>query len=202
MNMSMTEMQFESFEQQTGNDLLGDLLSFINEEEEQEIGVNESQPSRIENDMQANYFIRKVKELRKEKEQIFETAERELRRYEVKIEKWKKMMLSPLENKEKFFLQLLQQYAEEQLMGTGKKSMKLIEGTLGFCKKPDKYEYDEKTLLAYLKEKYPDFVRYKASVDKTELKKAAEAKDGKLYLDGEEVPGVAVIPQEIGFDVK
>lgn len=200
--MSMTEMQFESFDQQTSNDLLEDLLSFIDEEEEQEIGVNESQPFRIENDMQANYFIRKVKELRKEKEQILETAERELRRYEAKIEKWKEMMLSPLENKEKFFLQLLQQYAEEQLMGTGKKSMKLIEGTLGFRKKPDKYEYDEETLLAYLKEKYPDFVRYKASVDKTELKKAAEAKDGKLYLNGEEVPGVAVIPQEIGFDVK
>jgi hypothetical protein len=198
--MSINEMELQD---QYANSFLADLLSFVEEAEVNEIELDQAKPGfQIETMEQANYITRKLKELRAEQEQIEETAKRELRRYEDKVNTWKEKTLSPLQNQEQFYMSLLESFARQKLEGSNKKSLKLIEGTIGFRKQQDKYEYDDKVLTAYLEENHKDLVKYKASPDKIALKKAGEVKNGVLYINGKAVPGVTIIPQDEKFEVK
>lgn len=45
-------------------------------------------------------------------------------------------------------------------------------------------------------------ISVKEDINKTSLKKAAKAKDGRLYFDDEKVPGVTVTPQDDSFSIK
>lgn len=198
MSINETELQ-----EKHANLFLADLLSFVEEAEVNEIELDQAKPGfQIETMEQANYITRKLKELRAEQEQIEETAKRELRRYEDKVNTWKEKTLSPLQNQEQFYMSLLESFARQKLEGSNKKSLKLIEGTIGFRKQQDKYEYDDKVLTAYLEENHKDLVKYKASPDKTALKKAGEVKNGALYVNGKAVPGVTIISQDEKFEVK
>lgn len=198
--MSINEIELQ---EKHANLFLADLLSFVEEAEINEIELDQAKPGfQIETMEQANYITRKLKELRAEQEQIEETAKRELRRYEDKVNTWKEKTLSPLQNQEQFYMSLLESFARQKLEGSNKKSLKLIEGTIGFRKQQDKYEYDDKVLTAYLEENHKDLVKYKAYPDKTALKKAGEVKNGTLYVNGKAVPGVTIIPQDEKFEVK
>lgn len=198
--MSINEIELQ---EKHANLFLADLLSFVEEAEVNEIKLDQAKPGfQIETMEQANYITRKLKELRAEQEQIEETAKRELRRYEDKVNTWKEKTLSPLQNQEQFYMSLLESFARQKLEGSNKKSLKLIEGTIGFRKQQDKYEYDDKVLTAYLEENHKDLVKYKASPDKIALKKAGEVKNGVLYINGKAVPGVTIIPQDEKFEVK
>ncbi len=188
---------------QMSNSFLEDLLSFIDEAEVEEANFNEKEDGFcIESMDQANYIAKKLKELRKEKQEIEESAKNAMDKYAAKIQAWKEKNLGPYENQEEFFLRMLKSFAEEKLRGSTKKSIKLIEGTIGFKKQQDKYEYEDEQLLEFLESSHKEFVKYKPSVDKIKLKSETTPKEGKLYFGEVLIPGVTVTPQEEKFDLK
>lgn len=198
-----TDLENEKKEVQTGNSFLDDLLEFIDEAEVEELELQKEKDGfKIETIDQANYITKKVKQIRSEMEEAKEIAEAQLKAYEEKVNAWLSSVTKPLERQEEFYLLLLEQFAKEKLKDTKKRSLKLIEGTLQFKKQQDKYEYDDKELIAFAEKNLKDYVKYKPSVDKNKLKKDGKVKEGKLYIGDKEVKGVKVISREDKFSVK
>lgn len=109
--------------------------------------------------------------------------------------------------------QTLQDYAKVQVEMTGKKSVKLINGTLSFAKQQPKYERNEEAILTYIDTiaDYDNPLRnflkpQPAKLDWAGLKKAGTVKeiDGvkRLVVGKVTVPSVKVIDQDDVFKVK
>lgn len=178
------------------------LLDFIEEEESEEYGTGENENFTISSPDQANYYIKKVKETRDEIAEVEATAKKKIEEYVDKVNRWRDSVTAPLENRERYFTNLLEVYAATTLEGTSKKSLKLIEGTLGFKKQIPQYNYEDEVLLEFAKTSAMDYVKTALSVDKGKLKKEATVKSGKLYIGDVEVKGVSVVAREDKFDVK
>ncbi len=154
---------------------------------------------------QADYNIKKVKEIQEEIESMKIYAEESIRKYTEKVNQWLEESTKSLEANKTFICSLLRTYASEQLKDAKKKSLKLIEGTIAFKKQQDKFEYDENTIISFLQErKIKDFLSEKitVSVDKRGLKSDCTVKDGELYYGEIKIPGVTVTPQEDKFEIK
>lgn len=109
--------------------------------------------------------------------------------------------------------QTLQDYAKVQVDMTGKKSVKLVNGTLSFVKQQPKYERNEEAILTYIDTiaDYDNPLRnflkpQPAKLDWAGLKKAGTVKeiDGvkRLVVGKVTVPSVKVIDQDDVFKVK
>lgn len=199
------DQQFEITKVQQ-DELLEDLLDAIDSMEAEEAGIDAeaSDAFVIDTTQQANYAVRKVKEIRQQMEEIQATAKKELEDHAAKVKEWEARQMLSLEYSEQYFASRLESYARQHIDPNGKKkSLSLINGSIGFRKQPDSYDYtDEKALLAKLKEKYPDLVENKPTIKKAELKKTATVKDGALYINGELIPGVTVTSKPDNFEVK
>lgn len=181
---------------------MDNLLGFLNEEEAQNLGIQQEEGFQIESMEQANYFARRVREIRAEKEEAAEAAKSQLELYKERVDKWLASVSSPLDYEEERILAMLENFAETKLEGSTKRSLKLIEGTLQFRTQQPKYEYNEEVLLDHLQAKAPEFVKTKPSADKASLKKVVKVKDGKTYLNDQLVPGITVTELPDKFDVK
>lgn len=65
-------------------------------------------------------------------------------------------------------------------------------------KKPDSWEYDEETIVNFLKKnEMVDYIKVKESIDKTNFKKAVNvtSEGAVINEDGVLVEGVKVVPQ-------
>ena len=92
---------------------------------------------------------------------------------------------------------LLMPYAQETLKFSKQKSMKLLEGTIGFHKCQPKIEKDEAALMTFVETSLPEFVKVKKSVNWADLKKECVMTGDKMVTkDGEIVEGVKVLPAE------
>lgn len=205
MAFNETEVQVTNTEQEleTGNSFLDNLLSFVEESEEKELNIgNISEGFTIETMDQANYIVRKLKELREEEAEAIDAANASIKAHKEKVERWLQSVTNPLNSREDFYLNLLEVFAAEKLEGSSKKSIKLIEGTLQFRKQQDKYEYEDATLLTYVQENLEKYVKTNPYVDKTKLKKDGEVKKNQLYINGEPVKGIVITPRDDKFDVK
>lgn len=194
-------------EQQIGtNSFLNDLLSFIDEEEVKELELDKAEEETfvIKDANQANYFAKRLNEIRAEMKKIDDAAKEQIERYTAKVTQWQEKSLSPLQYNEQFIVNLLEKYAKQQLDGSSKKSLKLIEGTLQFRKQQDKYDYNDEILLAALQAKpeFAKFIDYKPSIKKADLKKVGEEKNGQLFINNEAIPGIVITPQDEKFEVK
>jgi hypothetical protein len=187
----------------TGNSFLNDLLEFIDEQEVQELGLGTADETYTIKDMgHANYIAKKLRKVRNQAEEINTTANAQIDSYKQKVDVWRTSSLTPLANTEAYLTGLLEEFTHRQLEGSTKKSIKLVEGTVQFRKQPDKFEYDEDVLLAYLQTDMPAYVKHKPSIDKAELKKIGEVKKGQFYVTGKPLPGIVVTPQDDKFEVK
>lgn len=196
----MTELTQEV---DTGNSFLNDLLEFIDEQEVQELGLDTADETYTIRDMShANYIVKKLREVRNQKEEIEEVCLKQMQSYQDKIQRYRENVLKPLIGTETYLLGLIQEFAKRELEGSTKKSLKLIEGTAQFRTPPAKFEYDEEVLLAFLQTDLPDFVKQTPSINKADLKKAGKVDKGALLVDGKTIPGVTITPQEEKFEVK
>lgn len=185
-------------------DLLEDLLNFVDETEAEETGLNSADAGFIiDTPQQANYVLRKVKEIRKQAEDVRVTAQQEVDKYAAKVQVWADKQLSQMEYSENYFLSLLEDYARSHIDPNGKKkSLSLIDGTVGFRKATDKYEYQDDILISALQEKHPELIEMKPSLKKAELKKIIKVKEDGVYLDDILLTGLTVTPQPEKFEVK
>lgn len=181
---------------------MDNLLGFLNEEEEQNLGIRQEEGFQIDSIEQANYFARRLREIREEKGEAEAAAKTQLDLYKERVDKWLASTMSPLEYEEERILAMLENFAETKLEGSTKRSLKLIEGSLNFRKQQPKYEYNDEVLLDHTQRALPEYIKTKASVDKAELKKKIKVKDGKAYVNDNLVPGITVTELPDKFDVK
>lgn len=184
--------------------LLDDLSTFLDEEDRKELGIPEEDSEyKIIDDSTANYYLRKLEEIKNQENEINTLCDDELNRLTEKINLFRNSRLKTLSNTENYLTKKLEEYAEEKLKDSNKKSLKLPFGTLQFKKTPNKYEYDDTILLNYLTEnKLNDYLNIKTSPNKTQIKKAGKIENNKLYIDNQEIPGITIEEGQVGFSVK
>lgn len=179
-----------------------DLLNFIEKEDDTLIGNVDNQYM-IKNQDEANIYVRRYKNVIAQMNEIEETSKEALSKYTDKVNTWKESSLAPLQRKLQYYEALLQQYTEHQLEGSNKKSLKLIEGTIGFRTPPVKFNYNDEEVLYWLKQvNASDYLKETTTINKEALKKAGMIKDDKFYIDGVEVPGITLTKQDKKFVVK
>ena len=147
-----------------------------------------------------------IAEMEQQAEDYVKEAQKTANQFLLKNCAKKKEWLNTLE-------QTLRDYTEEQIKTTGKKSVKMVNGTMSFVKQQPKYERNEEAILTYIDSiadsdnPLLNFVKPQpAKLDWAGLKKAGTVKeiDGvkRLVVDKVTVPSVKVIDQDDAFKVK
>lgn len=191
-------------------DFIKDLNEFRNDKEAEELAIKlsgdlGSDRSIIDTPSKANYFIKLLKEIYTEIEQVNSFADEEIRRATEQINEFRQDRVKSLNGQVHYYETMLRDYTEREIQGSKKKSVKLPYGTLQIKKTPAKYVYDDALAKDFLVANLPDFITKKetVSIDKAGLKKVGSLNDnGDFVVNGLVVPGVAVIEQEDGFTVK
>ena len=184
--------------------LICDLIEDIEAQDNELISGNSlDNPEQMTRE-EAEYFTKKYIEAANEIKEAEEVAKQYMEQQQEKVNNW----LEKIKKNNQFLLDIyggaLEMYTKAQLEETGKKSIKLIQGTLSFRKSRDKYEYDEDVLRKSLTDNHIDtfFEEVEPKIKKAELKKVATVKNNKLYINDILIDGVTVTPQEDVFSVK
>ena len=190
-------------------DFLNDLEDFMEQDDIKNLNIEENKIAdnsfKIETKEQANFFIKQVLDARAQIVEIQNTANDMLLREQSKIERWMNKETNKIQNSIDYMSGLLQNFTEEELAKTNnkKKSISLPNGSIGFKKQQNKFEYDDKVILAYLQDtKKEQYINYKPTVAHSELKKDGTVVVGSLIIDNEPIPGITIIPQDPKFEVK
>ena len=97
------------------SDILEALFDEITEEEVKELGIEiDNEKFAITSDEQANFFLRRLEEVRSEQDKINVTCNNEIERFTKKVNSFRAKELLSLENTEKYFISLLETYAKKQ----------------------------------------------------------------------------------------
>ena len=198
-----TNVDFEMFGE--NSDILDSLFEAITEEEVRDLGIEiEKENFAITSDEQANFFLRRLEEVRSEKDKINNTCNQEIERFTARVNNFRAKETLSLENTERFFCTLLENYARQQLEGSKKKSIKLPFGTMSFKKSPRKMVYDDEVLMNFIKShNLNDFIRIKEEINKKDLKSQLKiTADAIVTLDDQVVEGITTMPGETTFSVK
>ena len=190
----------------TKDELMEDLLSEIDEQEVKAADIDQVRNRGITNDDQADFFIRRYKALEDTCCNINDAADQKLSDYQEKVESWRENQLKSYQYTMDYIRGMLEAYAHSRLEGSKKRSLKLIEGSIGFVKQQPAYEHDDDKLREYLGsvsngDKYLQQVPPK--VKWGELKKIGTLdNDGVFRINGTAVPGVVVTKRQDKFAVK
>ncbi len=167
---------------------------------DQEVQVNEGY--KIEDDSNANWALRKIKQHQQQIQNNNALAQAEIE----KIESWEQQENDKVQQSIDYFQGLLAQYAMKKREEDPKfKSQKLPHGNIGFRKKPAKWNYDDNTLLETLKSNnMTDFINVTEKPNKSTIKKAFQVVNGKVVNPetGEYIDGITVEEQGKDFTVK
>ena len=181
--------------------LMNDLDDSVNAAEAEAVGLSgevdvSEDGFKIETRDQAEYYTRCLAEAQRENAAVELAAKKRIEEYVERVNAWKESKLKENANNIECWTGLLRPWAEEELKGSKKKSVKLIEGTLSF-RKNDDYQYDDEKLIAYLKAKGRNdlLVDQAPKVDKKALKKAFDFTKDKI-------PGVTYTVLPDTFTVK
>lgn len=190
--------------------IMDELEEFMMQAEIEELGLKlaedmeDGEKFTITNKSDADFYIKLINKLRKQKEEINEFVDSEKERQDKIYEDYRRDRLRPLDTQISFYESALRTFAMNEYEETGKKSIKLPNGSLNIRKQQPKYTYDDEQLLEYLQKTNRDsLIKTKHEVDKRELKKVGTVtSNNELMIDNDVVPGVVVTPQEDKFEVK
>jgi phage host-nuclease inhibitor protein Gam len=140
----------------------------------------------------ADWALRKLRELKQEKERNEEFAQKEKER----IDEWLERENGKIDQSIQYFEGHLAAYLNRLRQDNPKlKSISLPNGRIGFRKRPAKWTYNDEVLLDGLKANgRTDLIRNKEMVDKQSLKKSVKVVDGRVVdlTTGWIVEGVTV----------
>ena len=158
----------------------------------------------IKNKSDADFYIRQINKLRKQKEEINEFVDQEVERQLKLYQEYREKSLRPLDSQIAFYEEALKTFTLNEYEQTGKKSIKLPNGTIGIKKQQPKYIYNDEEVLEFLREnELNDYIRMKPELNKKDLKKNALVNsNNELVINGKTVPGVVVVPQDDKFEVR
>lgn len=188
-------------------------FNLIEEEKNSELGFTEELQNFIDEENrnlavvstidEANYTIRRIKELQEQKEHDIAEAERMLKLYKDKVKMFIDSKCSSYDFEIERLQQMLEPYIQSSLEETGKKSVKFIEGTAGYRKQEKLIDHDDVELEKEVKG--IDDEKYFKTVTKfswSNLKKDLEFVDGKVLLNGKELTNVRYEDRDDVFYVK
>ena len=157
----------------------------------------------VKNNSDADFYLRQINKLKEQKEEINKFVDQELERQMRLYQQYREDRMRPLDNQIAFYEEALKTFAMNEYAETNRKTIKLPNGTLSIRKQPPKYIYSDEEVLSFLKENnLKDYIRVKEEVNKKDLKKAAKiTNNNQMMIDGKEVPGVVVVPQDDKFEV-
>ena len=157
----------------------------------------------VKNNSDADFYLRQINKLKEQKEEINKFVDQELERQMRLYQQYREGRMRPLDNQIAFYEEALRTFAMNEYAETNRKTIKLPNGTLSIRKQPPKYIYNDEEVLSFLKENnLNDYIRVKEEVNKKDLKKAAKINNNnQMMIDGKEVPGVVVVPQDDKFEV-
>lgn len=157
----------------------------------------------VKNNSDADFYLRQINKLKEQKEEINKFVDQELERQMKLYQQYREDRMRPLDNQIAFYEEALRTFAMNEYAETNKKTIKLPNGTLSIRKQPPKYIYNDEEVLSFLKENnLNDYIRVKEEVNKKDLKKATQINNNnQMIIDGKEVPGVVVVPQDDKFEV-
>lgn len=190
---------------QFNNDFLKELEEFLVEEEAKALNIDaEADTLKIQTPSQADFFLGLLNKAQEEVNYINTICDTKIQQTTDRVNRFREQNIKGLSSQINYYTMLLETYVTEELADKKKKSMKLTEGTLGIKKQADKVDYDEETVIEYLKNNHPELIRTKTKeeIDKTNLKKIAESINGAFVIDGREIEGVTVVPQPDKFYIK
>ena len=187
-------------------ELLDDLLAAVDAQEVQYVQPNKAFSEGITTDLQAEYFIRRYKELEEEYNNIENLAGTQINQYKFRVTKWREKKQAEILPAMEYIKNMLQHYAEKTISGK-LRSRKFVTGTIGFTKQRDEYERNDEKIRHYLLkmgdegsaflEHVPEKVKW------NELKKASTVdENGILRYAGRSIPGVVVCKRPDKFTVK
>lgn len=188
-------------------------FNLIEEEKNSELGFTEELQNFIDEENrnlavvstidEANYTIRRIKELQEQKEHDIAEAERMLKLYKDKVKMFVDSKCSSYDFEIERLQQMLEPYIQSSLEETGKKSVKFIEGTAGYRKQEKLIDHDDVELEKEVKG--IDDEKYFKTVTKfswSNLKKDLEFVDGKVLLNDKELTNVRYEDRDDVFYVK
>ena len=157
----------------------------------------------VKNNSDADFYLRQINKLKEQKEEINKFVDQELERQMRLYQQYREDRMRPLDNQIAFYEEALRTFVMNEYAETNKKTIKLPNGTLSIRKQPPKYIYNDEEVLSFLKENnLNDYIRVKEEVNKKDLKKATQVNNNnQMIIDGKEVPGVVVVPQDDKFEV-
>lgn len=130
----------------------------------------------------ADFYLGKIAELDAEIDEINNSAELQIER----INLWKESRTGVIERKKEYYLKVLHGY----LISTGKKTEKLVNGTLSLRKQQDEIIVEDKE--AVLKDDRFTKEKVSVSIDKTAIRKYIQS-------TGEVLNGISVNPRTAKF---
>ena len=149
----------------------------------------------IETRDQAEYYTRRLVEAQRHDAAVKAAAKKRIQEYTERVKAWEESELKEHAFDVERWTSLLRIWAEKEIVGSKKKSIKLVEGTLSFHKDTE-IKYDDEKLIPYLKKNYKYLlVEQEPKVDKLALKK-------KFNLEKDKIPGVTFIQKPDSFSVK
>lgn len=187
----------------TNEGLAFELSEFLDKEEEKELGIDQNNYE-ITSLEAANYYIKKIKDLREDIDIIENTASSELKKQEERITKWATKRTSSINYMIDQYQSMLLDF---WLKHGDSKTIKLSNGSLCMRKMRDKTEFDDKAVENFLVEQNLIDSFSVPTYNKASVKENLICENDNYYLnvDGKkyDMSGmITLIHQEPKFEVK
>jgi DNA primase catalytic subunit len=158
---------------------------------------------RIENDEQATWALKKLKDVEEEIAKVNKTAEDNIERIKV----WQETQVNAQQRSKEYFTNLLMEYHmalyEED---SDKKTIHLPYGDLTVRKQQTEFVKDDETFNTFVKMNYPEYVvqEVKEKISWGEFKKRLAVNGENVYdkETGEQIIGVTAVERAEKFDIK
>lgn len=189
---------------QTAETFENSLVDFLNQEEKKELDIP-SEDNKISSKEEANYYIRRVKELVLNISEINDTADNEIKKQTERINKWRTNSINEYQFIMNKYTDMLRDFWIENNKNGA--TMKLSQGSLCMRKMKNKEEYDADAVNRFLENnclyQYMDRVPSKAKIKEAmtindDGSVSIPAGSHNTYI----LDGFKVIPQDPKFEVK
>jgi len=161
----------------------------------------EKEPFRVDNDSKADWALRRIAADRAEADRLIAIASEEIERYQALV----RSIHERYERKTDYLKVQLESYFDTVPQKTTKTTAKypLLSGTLVRKKGGTDYRRDNRTLVDWLEENDPDYIKTTKEPRWSELKAQLTFADGiAIAPSGEIVPGVTVVQKPDTFVIE
>lgn len=159
------------------------------------------EPKRIESEAELDIYVGIFNNLKDQESKIKDHCKELKKAYNDKIKEYEDREMKSIDMKKDYVSGLIKEFYKRQDYDS---RLKLVNGTVGYYKKPDKLNYvgNQEEISKKLMELDESLVRIKYEPNKNEVKKKVEVVGDKVYLNGEELEGIEFEQGEEKFEIR